>query len=72
MNPDLKNAVLMQSPYVVANETPTGDEVWLQGTDISKSTLLSIDEAHELMADMPESAIFDRYLTDEEILSYFK
>ena len=72
MNPDLVNAVLMQSPYVVANETPSGDEVWLQGTDISKSTLLSIDDAHELMAGMPESAIFDRYLTDEEILSYFK
>ena len=72
MNPDLKNAVLMQSPYVVANETPTGDEVWLQGTDISKSTLLSIDDAHELMTGMSESAIFDRYLTDEEILSYFK
>lgn len=72
MDPNLKNTVLMQSPYVVANETPTGDEVWLRGTDISKSTLLSIDEAHKLMADMPESAIFDRYLTDEEILSYFK
>ncbi len=72
MNPELKNAVLMQSPYVVANETPTGDEVWLQGTDISKSTLLSIDDAHELMTGMSESAIFDRYLTDEEILSYFK
>lgn len=72
MDQDMKNAVLMQSPYVVANETPKGDEAWLKGTDISKSTLLSIDETHDLIKDMPDSSVFDRYLTDEEILSYFK
>ena len=72
MDSTMKNAILMQSPYIVANEKPSGEEAWLKGTDISKSTLLSIDETYDLIKDMPDSSVFDRYLSDEEILSYFK
>jgi len=72
MDSNLKNAILMQSPYIVSNEKADGTETWLKGTDISKSTLLSIDETHEMIADLPDSSVFDRYMTDEELLSFFK
>jgi hypothetical protein len=72
MNEGLVNTVFMNAPYIVTYEAATGDEKWLEGIDLSTTELISLDEALKLSEGMADTAVLDKYLTAEQLDSFFK
>ena len=69
MDTSMKNTILVDPPYVVTREVKEGAS-WMEGLVGTKA--ISLDEALKLMADQPETAALDGYLSREEVAAFFK
>jgi len=68
-DPNLINTIYIDSPYVVTKEA-NQNAIWMQGLVGTKS--ISLAEALEILADLPESAALDGWLSDEVVESLFE
>lgn len=64
------NAIMVEPPYVVTRDGDNSAE-WAQNLPETTS-LISLDEALEIMADQPDTAALDGYPSQEVIDSYFE
>ena len=64
------NAIMVEPPYVVTKDGDNSAE-WAQNLPETTS-LISLDEALEIMADQPDTAALDGYPSQEVIDSYFE
>lgn len=69
MDSTLVNTIMVDPPYVV---TKDGDQnaAWMQGLNGTKA--ITLDAALQLMADKPDTAALDGYLTQEEVDKFFQ
>lgn len=69
MDSDLVNTIMVDPPYVVTRE---GDPnaPWMEGLNGTKA--ITLEKALELMADKPDTAALDGYLSQEEVDKFFK
>ncbi|WHH59038.1 ABC transporter substrate-binding protein [Petroclostridium sp. X23] len=69
LNPSLKNAVMIDPPYVVTKEGKQ-DAPWMEGLHFTKA--ITLDEAVKLGEGKASTAALDASLTDEQISTFFK